>query len=173
MPLRHPADRAARVIARAVARWLLGCVLDCAAADVAIVRGPYGKPLLDGKRYGPVAHKLHFNMSHVRGLVAVALGSAPLGVDVELLRNFPDMQLVAQHQFPSEMLGPWEALADQGERMALFHRFWTLGEAFIKATGEGLSQNPQSFAFPPAGEPRLLRVDNRWGPACRWSFGTF
>lgn len=171
--LLHPADRAVRAAGRGVARWLLSRLLDCAPVDVAIFRGPHGKPLLDCKRHGLAAHSLHFNVSHVRGLVAVAIGPAPLGVDIELVRTFPDMQLVARQHFAPEMLGPWEATMDQEERTAHFYRFWTLGEAFIKATGQGLSQNFRSFAFPAKGEPRLLRVDDRWGPPSRWSFGIF
>ena len=48
---------------------------------------------------------------------------------------------------------------------------WTLGEAFIKATGEGVAQDLSSFAFTDHGAPALIRVSADWGPPERWCFG--
>jgi 4'-phosphopantetheinyl transferase len=52
----------------------------------------------------------------------------------------------------------------------MFYRYWTLGEAFIKATGEGITQNLTSFAFTEEGAPALTRVSGGWGPVERWRF---
>ena len=54
--------------------------------------------------------------------------------------------------------------------MALFYRYWTLGEAFIKATGEGITQDLSSFAFTEEAVPALIRVSPGWGPIGRWRF---
>jgi hypothetical protein len=48
-------------------------------------------------------------------------------------------------------------------RTRLFYRYWTLGEAFIKATGEGIAKDLTSFAFTEEGAPTLTRVSARWG----------
>jgi phosphopantetheinyl transferase len=53
----------------------------------------------------------------------------------------------------------------------MFFRFWSLGEAFIKETGEGITQGLSSFAFAADGAPRLLHAGDSWGPAARWQFG--
>jgi phosphopantetheinyl transferase len=48
-----------------------------------------------------------------------------------------------------------------------------LGEAFIKATGEGLTQGLKTFAFNTHGAPRLTRMSGAWSPPARWRFGAF
>jgi 4'-phosphopantetheinyl transferase len=60
--------------------------------------------------------------------------------------------------------------AHPAARTTLFYRHWTLGEAFIKATGEGIAQDLKSFAFTEEGSPALTRVSPGWGPARRWRF---
>lgn len=171
--LRHPADRLSTATGRAAVRWLLSGLLDCEPQDVALVRGEHGKPLLDRGRHGLVATRLFFSVSHIRGLVAVALSNVAVGVDVEAVRGLPDMEAIAREFLAPDVLRSWEATACEAERSAMFYRYWTLGEAFIKATGEGLSQGLQGCSFSAAGQPSLLRVDNRWGPPHRWAFGVF
>jgi 4'-phosphopantetheinyl transferase len=80
------------------------------------------------------------------------------------------MMAVSRTAFAPE--GHTALLARSGwaARRALFYRYWTLGEAFIKATGEGIAQDLTSFAFTEEGVPALTRVSGDWGPAGRWRF---
>jgi 4'-phosphopantetheinyl transferase len=105
-------------------------------------------------------------------LVAVAIGHCRIGIDVEAVHKFSDLMQVARMQFAHEMLHDLMAVEADTERTALFFRFWTLGEAFIKATGEGIAQGLQSFAFSAQDCPTLTRVNELWGPPDRWRFGT-
>lgn len=171
--LRQPQDQLDRMTGRTVARLLLGRVLACPAPDVKLALGAHGKPGLDPHYHWGHADRLFFNISHIRGLVAVALAASPVGIDIEAVRPFPEMAMVVQEQFAPEMAADWSAADREAERIDLFYRFWTLGEAFIKATGEGLSQGLGSFAFSALGTPALRRVDPPWGPVQRWTFGTF
>jgi 4'-phosphopantetheinyl transferase len=170
--LRNVKDRLSVAAARAAARILLSQRLDCPAQEISFIRDERGKPWLDPRRHGSIAEQLHFSISHARELVAVAIGHSRIGIDVEAVREFPDLTQVATMQFAREMLDDLMAIESDTEKAALFFRFWTLGEAFIKATGEGISQGLQSFAFSAHGRPALTRVSELWGPPDRWRFGT-
>lgn len=170
--LRFAADRWSYCAAHAGLRVLLAQALEAHPRDVTFAVSPGGKPALDPARHGSAAcAELHFNISHTRGMVAVALSRRPVGIDVEPVRPLPDMRNLVATLMAPEALAAFDAAEDDAVRIELFFRYWTLGEAFIKATGLGLDQGLDSFAFTPAGEPRLIRVTPGWGPARRWSLG--
>jgi 4'-phosphopantetheinyl transferase len=169
--LRNRKDQWSVASARAAVRILLSRHLDCPAQDIVFIRDDYGKPWLDLRSHGNIAEQLHFSISHTRDLVAVAIGRSRVGIDVEIVREFPDIMQIATMQFAKEMVNDLRSAHSDAEMVELFYRFWTLGEAFIKATGEGIAQGLQSFAFSAYGRPALKRVSKLWGPTDRWSFG--
>jgi 4'-phosphopantetheinyl transferase len=164
---RFEADRWSFAAAHAGLRLLLAPMMGCAPQALRFTMGANGKPCLDRDRHGVA---LHFNISHTRGCVAVALAGRRVGVDVEQRRSLPDLLEVARTAFAPQGYDALAACADPAERAALFFRFWTLGEAFIKATGEGVAQGLSSFAFTAQGTPRLAHVSADWGPVTRWRF---
>jgi 4'-phosphopantetheinyl transferase len=99
--------------------------------------------------------ELLFNLSHTRGLVAVAVASrGMIGIDVERIDPAKVDIAVAEEYFaPAELQILQEA--PPAERTACFFRLWTLKEAYIKAIGTGLCTPLNSFAF--AFEP--IRID--------------
>jgi 4'-phosphopantetheinyl transferase len=116
---------------------------------------------------------LHFNISHTKGLVAVALAGRPVGIDVEARQYIAEVDRIARLALAPESVLALKALPSEDCRNAMFYRFWTLGEAFIKATGLGVSQGLDSFAFTATGVGQLTRVTPTWGPPARWRFGLF
>lgn len=104
-------------------RRVLARYLDCAPAEVDIVEGENGKPLLkDGS--------LWFNLSHSHGLAAVAVTRhGPVGIDIEQIRDVPEQDGIAARYFPP------------GEPGSFFER-WTRLEALVKACGCGLGAAP-------------------------------
>jgi 4'-phosphopantetheinyl transferase len=72
--------------------------------------------------------------------------------------------------FPPEAYANLAARTEPAARMALFYRYWTLSEAFVKATGDGVAQDQKSFAFTEEGVPALSRVSPVWSPTRRWRF---
>lgn len=165
-------DRWSFAASHAGLRLLLGKILDCAPRDVAFAKGPTGKPLLDPSHHGGgAANRVHFNMAHSRGMVAVALAGAPVGIDVEPVRDVPGMRDLTASLMAPETLDIFDRIAAPDGRITHFFRNWTLGEAYIKATGEGVDQGLATFAFTPRGQPRLTRCTPGWGPAERWTFG--
>jgi 4'-phosphopantetheinyl transferase len=163
MRLRDGADQCASLAAHAAVRLMLGAATGVPPSSVRIHRGEHGKPLL-------VGGSLHFSLAHVRGAVAVALARRPVGIDIERKAALPDMDAIAATAFAPESYKAFDAVAGE-VRTEMFYRFWTLGEAFIKATGLGVFQGLDSFAFTPNGPPRLTRVTPGWGSPKRWRFG--
>jgi 4'-phosphopantetheinyl transferase len=171
--LRQPADRRSFAAAHVGVRSLLSRALDCLPRDIAFIHGAHGKPHLDPARHGNITYRIHFNISHTRGLVAVALAGRAVGIDVECVREMADMNAVAETVFAAESLSALAKTVDAAARKALFFRFWTLGEAFIKATGEGMTQGFKTFAFNASGAPHLTRVSAAWSPPTRWRFSVY
>jgi 4'-phosphopantetheinyl transferase len=168
----HQADRWSYIAAHSMLRTLLAGVLGCAPDRVRIVRDAWDKPRLSTAHHGQeTADSVHFNISHTRGLAAVALAGRPVGIDVEKPVSIPEINEFAKNFLATEALMALRNVPDEPAKTALFFRFWTLSEAFIKATGLGIEQGLKSFAFSPTGAPRLLHVTPGWGPAERWRFG--
>lgn len=107
----------------------------------------------------PTHPAIHFNISHISSLVAVAIGHEELGLDVETTHRRTDIDLLMPRQFtPAEIL--W--VSRQSDRRRAFFRVWTLKEAFIKLLGTGFRTSTKSFEFdldsgeffgPPGTEP--------------------
>lgn len=165
-------DRWSYTAAHAALRLLLGGLIGDAPDKVALVSAAMGKPALCTARHGAATSRaVQFNISHTRGMVAVALSGSPVGVDVEPVRPLPDMRRLVIDLMAPEALTAYDEANDEQARMQLFYRYWTLGEAFIKATGQGLDQGLDSFAFNSEGAPCLTRVTPGWGDAGRWHMG--
>lgn len=139
----HRRDREAFIAAHALARTMLAEATGIPAASLRFVKGPYGKPEMVR---GAGERQVHFNISHTNGLVACAVGAdCALGVDVENTERTTSLDIAHRYFAPEEAAIVLSALPEQ--RVELFYRFWTLKEAFIKATGEGLSRPLASFSF--------------------------
>ncbi|HUN40949.1 MAG TPA: 4'-phosphopantetheinyl transferase superfamily protein [Acetobacteraceae bacterium] len=163
-------DREAFTAAHALKRAMLSEATGAPITSWRFRQGPYGKPEIAA---GPGLQQLCFNISHTDGLIACAVTyGCDLGIDVEASNRTIDLAITDRYFAPSEAAIIRAAPPDQA--LCLFFRFWTLKEAFIKATGEGLSRplasfaftlDPISVAFYPNGDG-AMRDDN---PA-RWQF---
>ncbi|MBN1904621.1 MAG: 4'-phosphopantetheinyl transferase superfamily protein [Deltaproteobacteria bacterium] len=94
-----------------------------------------GKPSLSSELN---TGRLCFNMSHSNqyALCAVTLNRS-IGIDIEYMRSAPDMLSIAKRYFaPDEYETMLSLPLDKREQA--FYTLWTLKEAYLKATGEGL-----------------------------------
>lgn len=116
------ASLAANVLLRYAAARTLGCPM----RGVTTGALPSGQPTLPGTG-------LFCSVSHTDGLCVCAVANAPVGIDVEKLRE-PPMR-VAQRVFSAE---EHNQLAASDDPRRDFFRFWTRRESAVKLTGAGL-----------------------------------
>jgi 4'-phosphopantetheinyl transferase len=89
-------------------------------------------PAFDGSGVG-------FNVSHSGGIALLAFTRRrEIGVDVEQIRRDSDLEAIARRFFSTHEQSQLAALRAD-ERTDAFFRCWTRKEAYIKATGDGLS----------------------------------
>src|SRR5690606_24605659 len=93
-----------------------------------------------------------------------------LGVDVERCIELADRNELAVSCFSPREIAEYRSLA-ASDRLRGFYNAWTRKEAFIKATGEGLSRRLDSFSvvLSPGCEPRVLDVDGSADEAAAWT----
>ena len=115
----------------------------CAAAYLLLCEGlreEYGiseKPVFEYGEHGKpsiVGHpEIFFNMSHCREAAICVLSYKPVGVDIESIR--PYNESLARYTMSDEEM----ALIESAERRDVeFIRLWTLKEAVLKCSGEGI-----------------------------------
>lgn len=114
-------------------------------------REEHGKPRLTDHP------RIHFNITHCPGLVACAFDSGPIGVDAELPGYFPPI-LIKRALAETEK----DILTAKGTTPELkqewFYRLWTLKEAYVKKSGQGVDTDLTAFFFSFAGEGENITV---------------
>ena len=95
-----------------------------------IEKNDHGKPLF----LSPYEN-IHFNISHSGDLVVMAIGDAPVGVDVERIGRAKDYMKLAKRFFYDQ---EYERLLASENSEEEFYRIWTFREAFSKLVGVGL-----------------------------------
>jgi 4'-phosphopantetheinyl transferase len=143
-----PRNRVEYAAAHVLVRRALAVATGHPPAAFRFEAGAHGKPTA---YVGGASAGVHFNLSHTKGLVAVAAAPFEHGLDVEPISRVVRSD-IAEHYFCPREIAWLNSLPypRQGEG---FLRLWTLKEAFIKATGLGLSQGLDTFSFdvfPPA-----------------------
>lgn len=127
-------DRARNLIARGFLRVFLGRYLGVAPERLVLEQTSQGKPFLKD-----FPGTLQFNLSHSHDTALYGFcRHAKIGVDLEHMGRGVNEESIARNYFTPEESAA--ILQEQGEkRRALFYRYWTLKEAYLKATGEGLA----------------------------------
>lgn len=159
-------------IARAGLRQVLAHYCGMRPGDIRFHTERDGKPVIEGV---PETARIHFNLSHSGPFAAVAVTQlGPVGVDIEYRRPIPDWREVASRFFSTyEYSALLNVAAEQ--RDDAFLCCWTRKEAVIKATGEGLSAELDSFdvSFFPHMQPCVLRYRSEPGHQNSWKLRHF
>jgi 4'-phosphopantetheinyl transferase len=165
--------RHAFLVSHALTRKMLADQLFCSPAEIRFGVTGREKPILTA----PTSTKpLHFNLTHTRGLAAVALSTDPIGVDVEcLVRNTPGPELAQRYFTLAEQADIQNQ--PQAQQKQRFLTYWTLKEAFLKAQAWGIVDSLNGFEFeftPPvyssAQRIRLRVLDAKLSPTQPWRF---
>ncbi len=159
-------DREHFIVARGVLRDILGRYLSREPEKFSFRYNEYGKPMLaeDSKQ-------LRFNVSHSGGIALYAVTcEREVGIDVEQIRpDFAETSIAKRFFSPAEVA----EFCDLGihEKKEAFFCCWTRKEAFIKATGQGISFGLDNFdvTLVPDQPAALLSIKGDIEEALRWS----
>lgn len=155
------------MIAHGRTRQILARYLEVPPEGLEFTIGTNGKPRLPS---GENHREIEFSLSHSGefAVVAVTQGQA-VGVDIEKRDDKVDCLALAQRFFS---LSERDDIACEGQSTSLSRRFyscWTRKEAYVKATGHGMSRGLDHFDVTVAPRPAALRADrldpdapNRW-----------
>lgn len=158
-------DRELSVLARGLLRQLLSAYAARPAAELRFTYTKYGKPVVAD------LDEPHFNVSHSDDVVLLAFTRlAPVGVDVEAIRQLPDRDGLAARVFSPRELSRFRATPIPYRDRLFFHG-WTRKEAFIKAVGEGLSYPLDAFdvSFELGAPARLEQIQGSVQEAQMWT----
>jgi 4'-phosphopantetheinyl transferase len=152
---------------RAALRNLLAGYLAIPAAEIRFEYLTSGKPQLAAEQN---PHGLQFNVSHSANMALIAVGSEHhLGVDIEKIRGDVDTTALAERFFSLRERAGLQALPDH-LRVPGFFACWTRKEAFLKATGEGLSFPLEDFSVTthPDLDPEIEEIKGNTDEGKQW-----
>ncbi len=161
-------DRRRFVVGRGLLRTVLGRYLQVSPDCLQFRYGPQGKPALAG------GNGLHFNVSHSGelALYAVAL-EREVGVDIERIASLKEVDDLAERCFSERENIVLRSLPAERRQQA-FYTCWTRKEAYLKATGKGLSLPLDQFdvSVLPEEPAALLNTRPVAEEAARWSLAS-
>jgi 4'-phosphopantetheinyl transferase len=155
------------VAARSALRTILSRYVGNEPSDIVFQLGPIGKPALGN----PGRSNLFFNLSHSRQMALVAVTQcAEIGVDVESIREMASREQLAERFFHPNEVATLTKLPER-QRAQGFFNAWTRKEAFLKATGKGISFGIDrvEVTLVPGEVPRVLSIDGSTDAAATWS----
>lgn len=102
-------------------------------SDQEISEGEHGKPQIDG---------FYFNLSHSGNMVLCAVSENPVGCDIEKIEK-PTLRIAKR--FFTENENTYLEKFEENQKAEEFFRLWTMKEAYVKMTGEGLTSSLKEF----------------------------
>ncbi|MGN0390300.1 MAG: 4'-phosphopantetheinyl transferase family protein [Wujia sp.] len=114
--------------------------LGISPSELVLEKNECGKPSVKGHP------DFYFNLSHAGDYVVLGHGDAPLGIDIERIRE--KNEKVAKRCF-TEQEYAYVLDGDEDAQRSRFYRLWTMKEAYLKLTGQGISVPLNSFEIDP------------------------
>jgi len=133
----YVADQKRFAVAYGMLRKILGDYLNQMPESFDFQTTAHGKPYL--KNY-----PIEFNLSHSGDFVVWAFSTCAVGIDVEYMNRKVEILELAKRFFAPEEYRTLKQLPAASQQKA-FYQCWTRKEAFIKASGEGLSYPLNDF----------------------------
>jgi len=152
MEFRYYADYVSYIVAHALLRQSVSAIAGVTPNCVRFERAQNGKPEL---LQDSVAIPIRFNLSHTEGMIMVVLArDVEVGVDVERLdRKFAPE--IVEYLCSADEMQDISLLSTQRQSVA-YIELWTLKEALVKASGQGLTVRMNEICCA-LNLPRLLR----------------
>lgn len=132
----------AAIAIRLFVRLCLAPYYDIAPQALKFEKKEKGKPYVAN-----TSSNVHFNLSHTDDTAILAISQQnPIGVDIEKAERKSDISGIADNFFAEQEVSQIKQ-QDEGQKKAFFFRLWTLKEAFLKATGDGISIGLEKVVF--------------------------
>ena len=145
---------ASRVLLRAV----LSHYLCCAPETIAYTLQMHGKPILATPHSG----QLHFSLSRRDSWCAIALSRyQPVGVDIEQMRELPEMDDIAALYFSTQECKALNQLHGSTKQRRFFE-LWTTLEAMSKRLGSGLKEAALNVGINQDARVSLDCLNTKW-----------
>lgn len=144
--LRSERDRRRFIVARGALRDVLARYVDTEPDQIRFAYNAFGKPELGPDIGSP--GRLRFNLSHSADLALIAVAAdADVGVDLENVRDAAggtNYAEIARCFFSAAEFAQLKTVPSHLQVEA-FLDGWTMREAYVKARGEGLGDDPVEF----------------------------
>jgi 4'-phosphopantetheinyl transferase len=153
------------ILARGALRVLLGHYARISPPAIEFSYGPKGKPSIAGNS------RLKFSLSHSNSLALFAFTlDCEIGIDLEYISPTSNILDIADRFFCHEEAAELMSLPIE-QRTHAFFLCWTRKEAYIKATGEGLSEPLDRFrvSLRPGEAARLVHLGHDTNAAALWA----
>jgi 4'-phosphopantetheinyl transferase len=132
-------DKDAFIIYHASQRMILAHYLKIPPKDITITIREKGKPFLQNS-------SLRFNLSHSHEIAMLAITcDTDIGVDIEYSKKMSNFLDIAKKFFHPEEYRQLIDIQRPVEQRDYFYLLWTVKEALLKATGEGISAGLNNF----------------------------
>ena len=139
----HPKAARLFLISRVLVKTVLADKLGISPYEIKLQLHPNGKPFVQGSK------AVYFNITHSADVIILAVTEeGEIGVDIEQVDREFEWRRVDSVLDLSEI--EWikeKELTDSSSVYQRFFQIWTLKEAYIKCTGEGMSRHLKMLNF--------------------------
>ena len=159
-------DRKLYLLAHSMLKYVLSKHINKPIENIVFKRNRYGKPSLRNHS------NIKFNLSHSNKAVALVVShnlEQELGIDIECQDRGGELLNLASHFF-SKHEAALLLNKTKEKQVEKFFKLWTLKEAYIKAIGEGLSIDLDSFSFNFLNRNILINHYKKQEKTKRWDF---
>jgi len=165
-------DRRRFIVCRTALRNILANYLETNPEDIHFQYGKNGKPCLSVEN---APFNIQFNIAHSDDIALLAFSrDHAIGVDIEHIRDLPDMMKMAERVFTAREHEIFCRLPSDTQSNHFFDA-WVAKEAVLKATGDGLSLPMDNLELSTVSELMIGQPDwqNAFIHDRRWMIGTF
>lgn len=134
MRFRFEKDKIISLCAGLLTRYSLGKTLNTDPKTLRFEREKNGKP------YSADFENIHFSLSHSGNLIVLAVDNCRIGADTEIVKK--SKENIAKSFFTNN---EYKYIINSENPTKSFYMIWTMKEAFLKMTGDGLTKGLDNF----------------------------
>jgi len=158
-------DRHKFILSRGTLRTILSQYLNFPPQNLKFTYSKQGKPTLLTET------PIYFNLSHSHEITLYAITlNREIGIDLEFLRPITEAENIVKNYFSNKESALFNTISSDQKPEAFFNA-WTRKEAYLKATGQGLSQPLKEVEvnFTPGEPAKLLSIKGDTQKASEWT----